>query len=169
VAGIFFFRDRRGGFLSEALLAFLLVALGAAAWLAVSGRGGMPLGIPGRWFGGEKGPSSSTPSADPQKDSAWLHQQVRETLLRHGLGEAHVLKSYNRERRREGKKWVENVMEIKTHAGFDVSSFRRDVEKAIRDKKLAVVRESRERGRHVLEFGDSNRVFGRLVFHATAS
>ena len=148
---------RRGGFLLEALLAIALVLLGAAAWMAWNRR--IALSARLGWK------PTLLRAANAEKDSVWLQYEVRKILLKHGVDEAQVVKTYNREHRESGGQWVENILELRAPAGFRAPVFRREVERAIQKKNLGVLREIQSRGRLVFELGEADRVFERLIFH----
>lgn len=157
-------RSRRdsGGILLEALLAALLVAAGAALWVAWK-RGTFSVGKAGALSQGSKGLERAG-GAETLQDSAWLQRQVRELLSRNGLSESHVVRSYNRERIDGPERWVEDTLELRRSDRFESAAFLDGLERVLEKKRLAVLRDLREDGAWTLELGQGGRVFQRIVF-----
>jgi hypothetical protein len=156
-----------GGVLVELVLAVLLVAAGAALWVAWK-RGAFSVGNL------RKGPLALAQRSEdqgrvkgatsPLDDAAWLQRQTRELLAKSGVADAHVLKTFNRERGDGKDVWLEDTLELKRPARFEAAAFLDGLERALEKRELSVVRDLREDGKWTLELGRGGRVFQRVVF-----
>jgi hypothetical protein len=137
----------RGGILFEAFMALTVVALGAAAWFFWTSRPSAPI------------------RKDAQAVSAWLQSETRGAFVRHGVGDAHVLKTYNRARRQRGVEWVEGTLEVRAPADFHPGRFSKDLSSLLAQKDLVVLREEKTPGQWRLDLGADGRVFQRVIIH----
>jgi hypothetical protein len=99
----------RGGVLLDLFIIACLLAGGAAAWLYWK-RGGRVPSLPALLAPTATLAPKSEPRAEPDVDisdrSVWLQARVRELLAKYGVGEKHVVKTYNAERLEGGIQWL---------------------------------------------------------------
>ncbi len=150
-------RDRRGGILLRLLLTAALAAGGVFLWRAWNrGRLTLPWVIP---------PAARVPPPSLGEKSVWVQKEVRGLLARHGLKDPHVLKTYTREHREGGVRWLEDTLELRPPEGFDAAKFRRELGQTLKKEGVTVVGEYRQEGKWALELGFGRRVLERIHFY----
>jgi hypothetical protein len=165
------FSSVRGGILMDAFLILVLCVGGGVAWWtrdqwigrvssfkmpalkspaflsAFSSRSGVP----------------RPPTADLSRQSATAHARFRKFLGRAGVGDAHVLKNFNEERREGGVVWIESTIEMARPLSFQSGVFLERVVEFLSNSGLVLMRDETERGIWLMEFGDRDHVFQRVV------
>jgi hypothetical protein len=160
------FRSRGGGFLFDAFL-IVVVCVGALVlWLTrdqwIGRLPKWPLilkSLPGM-------PTLSIPQqtmVDLSRESAVAHARFRAFLSQSGVGEEHILKNYNEERREGGVAWIESTIEMTRPASFRSGPFLERVVRFLPKSGLSLMRDETVRGLWTMEFGDRDHVFQRLV------
>ena len=145
-------------------LILVLTAAGVAVWRARAAW--RPL-----WARVTAG-SGTTPTpalADLSSQSVWLQSRVRDVLSDAGVREADVLKSVNEERTDATGRWVESTLEVRPRGPFHSGRFLQKLAPVIHEGGLAIQRDQKDGDRWVLELGDRERVFQRLVVHPSAA
>lgn len=107
------------------------------------------------------------PDVDISDRSAWLQGYVRELLAKKGVGEKHVLRTFNAERQENGIQWLEDTLELRKPAGFQVGGFLAAMAEPLAAHNLILMDDRVEGARHVLELGDKKRVYQRIVFEGS--
>lgn len=107
----------------------------------------------------ESGPVSK----DSRALCAWVQSNARGSLVKQGLTEADVLKSFNTERQKDGVLWIEHTLEVRRPAGFRPEIFRRDIEHLAKSKGLTLLRDEKAPDLWTIEVGYKDRVFERLI------
>ena len=161
--------SRRGGVLLDLFLIGAILAAGAAGWVtykkrswpgflreAVSAVPSAPATL--------GAPAPSEPDIDVSDRSAWIQGRTRDLLATHGVGEKHVLKTYNVQRQDAGIQWLEDTLEVRRPARFDEGGFLRALGPVLAEKRLVLMDERHEGTRWTLSLGDRKRVYQRLVF-----
>lgn len=90
---------------------------------------------------------------------------VRGFLSDAGVADADVLKAYTAERREGDAVWVESTLEIRARRGFSTGRFLARLAPRLHRERLAVLNDAPGAGRWLLELGEGQRVYQRLVFH----
>jgi hypothetical protein len=150
-------RHRSGGILWDA---FLILGVCAGAFMAWRSRD--------RWlnvFQGKTAAPVASPAVRLNRQSANAQSRVRAFLAASGVGEKHILKSFNQERREGNVSWLESTLEITRPKGFQVGPFLKSVLSFLSQNELALMRDDTDPGTWTLEFGDRSHVFQRLVIH----
>lgn len=157
-------RGERGGILLDA---FLIVALlCGGGYLYFSWKRGRTAGVLEALLAPAPAPApvSSEPDIDISEKSALLQADARDLLARHGVGEKHVLKSYNQQRLDDGVQWLEATLELRSPGGLRKADFLRDLAAVLEKDRAVLVADRNEPGRWILELGDRKRVYQRIVF-----
>lgn len=156
-----------GGILWRLVVIIAFVGAGAFLWRLYGGRplpGGLRLpSLPsalGRFWPGRNPP----PGKDARAADVWLQEHVRELLVGQGIQESGVLKNFNRERSGGGGRWLEGTLEVAPPASFDPDAFMARLEPVLREKNLSVLDEKRGEESWMLELGEGERVYQRLIF-----
>ncbi|MBL0350626.1 MAG: hypothetical protein IPP68_09680 [Elusimicrobia bacterium] len=141
-------------------LILVLTAAGVAVWRARDAW--RPLWD--RATGGTGAPPTAA-LADLSSQSVWLQSRVRDALSAAGVREADVLKSVNEERADATGRWVESTLEVRPREPFHSGRFLQRLAPVIHEGGLAIQKDQKDGDRWVLELGDRERVFQRLVVH----
>lgn len=162
------FRSRGGGFLFDAFLIVVVCSGALALWFTRDQwKGRLPKwppilkSLPGI-------PAVSIPqktTVDLSRESAVAHARFRVFLSQSGVGEEHILKNYNEERREGGVAWIESTIEMTRPATFRSGPFLERVVDFLPKSGLSLMRDETVRGLWTMEFGDRDHVFQRLVIH----
>lgn len=158
----------RGGVLLDLFIIACLLAGAAAAWMYWK-RGGLkalrlPAALAPTAALSPRAEAPAEPDLDISDRSAWLQARVRDLLARHGVGEKHVLKTYNAQRLEGGIQWLEDTLELRRPPRFDEGRFLAALGAALAERRLVLIKDSREGGRWSLDLGDRKRVYQRIVF-----
>lgn len=147
---------------------FLIAALcagGGALWVSR-----------GRWLPALKSAVGGTGAAAPSSAggpadrglaarAAATQGWVRGFLAESGVSDADVLKAFTAERREGDAVWVESTLEIRARKGFSTGRFLSRLAPRLHRERLAVLNDAPTTGRWLLELGEGQRVYQRLVFH----
>jgi hypothetical protein len=156
-------------------LLIFFVAVGALLWMYWRQRGSFKIDDLKRTDAAKKitelagkvsaGGDSIPVTKDSSALCAWLQGQCRELLVKHGLTDSQVLKSFNAEREAKGVRWVEQTLEVRTPAGFKPAKFQQELSGIIKPKGLTILRNEKKDHFWTLEVGYKDRVFERILFH----
>lgn len=158
-------RAPRGGILLDLFLIVALCSGGVALWVS-RGRWVPALkSVAGR--GGAAAPSAETGSGDRKlaARAAATQSWVRGFLADSGVDDADVLKAFTAERREGGAVWVESTLEIRARKGFSTGRFLVRLAPRLHRERLAVLNDAPTEGQWLLELGEGQRVYQRLIFH----
>jgi hypothetical protein len=158
-----------GGILLDLFLILVLLGGAAAGWVAWK-KGSLAGLLKGAVSAVPSAPASLSPEPAPEPDidvsdrSARLQARVRELLTERGVGEKHVLRSYNAERQDQGIQWLEATLELRRPASFDVGAFLSALAPFLSESRLSLMEDRRAPDGRTLELGDRKRVYQRLIF-----
>jgi len=167
-------RTGRGGILLDFFFILLIISGGAAAWLSrdrwwpivahrLPWETAAARGRPSLWNGAAAAPGGQDSSTALHRGASF-QAAVRDLLAQSGVGDRNVLKTYTEERGGDGDRWVESTLEIAPDGEFHTGRFLERLAPALHRSGLSVLRDDSEGERWVLELGDRDRVFQRLVF-----
>ncbi len=170
--------NQRGGILLKLFFIIFFVAAGAAGWFYWKHRR-MPsiqelkktesaatreVARLADRIGGQN--ESGPVTKDSRGLCAWVQSKARESLVKQGLKEADVLKSFNAERQKDGVLWIEHTLEVRRPAGFRPAVFRRDIEHLAKSKGLVLLRDDKTPDLWTIEVGYKDRIFERLILRS---
>lgn len=152
-------RQCSGGVLWDAFLILVLCAGAFLAWRNWDRWKGWIPKIPTV----SKGKHTEPVAVHLDRRSAVAQSRVRQFLADAGVGEKHILKSYNEERREGGVSWLESTLEISRPKGFQSGPFLKELLVFLSQSDLALMQDETIQGTWTLAFGDRDHVFQRLV------
>lgn len=152
-------RYRSGGVLWDAFLILALCVGAFLAWRNWDQWKGFVTQIPGV----SKAKHTEPVAVHLDRRSAVAQSRVRQFLADAGVGEKHILKSYNEERREGGVSWLESTLEISRPKGFQSGPFLKSVLVFLSQNDLALMQDATDQGTWTLAFGDRTHIFQRLV------
>ena len=96
------------------------------ALLAQAAGAALFAGAGALWFSVGRPPAAPQPpavSVDLRGPSAWLQNEVRGILARHGVKDAAIVKNFNQEKNEAGARWLHETLEIEPPPRFSLSGF----------------------------------------------
>lgn len=160
-------RGPRGGVLLDFFLIVVLCAGGAALWMTRARWWEQVSALGGR-FRSSPPPSKDERVKDLSARSAAAQSRIRAFLVDAGVSDKDVLKTFNVQREEGGARWVEGTVEVRAGKGFHSGRFLKALLPSLQQEHLRVVTDEATEKRWLLELGEGERVFQRLVFHTPA-